>query len=185
MATGAVQTLSTLLRRSTIGDPEEVLELCNAALRKSRNDIQAQHAKVVALLKLDRYEDSLRVLEEGGEDLIKKASLEYAYALYKSGKLDEAADFAARINAGRGAKHVEAQAVGLPPINLHSESWNFMSFNNASRTTASRNSISRPPYTRSSRTTKHCLTMRTTISVLILGPPQRNFDGKGRGMLKD
>jgi signal recognition particle subunit SRP72 len=116
MATGSMQTLSTLLRRSTIGDPEEVLKSCNAALRKSRNDIQAQHAKAVALLKLDRYDDSLQVLEEGGEVLRKKASLEYAYALYKCGKSDEAAEFAAKIDAGRGAKHVEAQAVGLPPL---------------------------------------------------------------------
>jgi signal recognition particle subunit SRP72 len=64
----------------------------------------------VALIKLDRYDDSLQVLEEGGEVLRKKASLEYAYALYKCGKSDEAAEFSAKINAGRGAKHVEAQA---------------------------------------------------------------------------
>ncbi|KAL1969262.1 hypothetical protein VTN77DRAFT_9454 [Rasamsonia byssochlamydoides] len=110
MAAASVQSLSTLLQRSSIEDHEEVLKSCNAALKKSKNDIQAQHVKAVALLKLDRYDDALRVLEEGGDALKKKASLEYAYALYKCGRLSEAADFAARFGSGRGAKHVEAQA---------------------------------------------------------------------------
>lgn len=113
MAAASVQSLSTLLQRASIEDHEEVLKACNAALKKSKNDIHAQHVKAVALLKLDRYDDSLRVLEEGGDALKKRASLEYAYALYKCGKWSEAADIAARLGSGRGAKHVEAQAVGL------------------------------------------------------------------------
>jgi signal recognition particle subunit SRP72 len=111
MATAAVQSLSTLLRQSSIADHEEVLKSCNAALKKSKNDIQAQHVKVVALLKLDRYDDALRVLEEGGDALKRSASLEYAYSLYRCGKLNDAADVAAGLDSGRGAKHVEAQAV--------------------------------------------------------------------------
>ncbi|KKA22547.1 Signal recognition particle protein [Rasamsonia emersonii CBS 393.64] len=110
MAAASVQSLSTLLQRASIEDHEEVLKACNAALKKSKNDVHAQHAKAVALLKLDRYDDALRVLEEGGDALKKRASLEYAYALYKCGKWSEAADVAARLGSGRGAKHVEAQA---------------------------------------------------------------------------
>jgi hypothetical protein len=108
----AAQSLSSLLQRASIDDHEEVLKSCNAALKKSKNDLQAQHVKVVALLKLDRYEDSLRVLEEGGDALKNAASLEYAYALYKCGNSNEAANIAAKSKSGRGAKHVEAQAVG-------------------------------------------------------------------------
>lgn len=111
MAAAVVQSISSLLQRATIEDHEEVLKTCNAALKKSKNDTQAQHVKVVALLNLDRYDDALRVIEEGGDALKKRAALEYAYALYKSGKLSEAVDVAARSGAGRGAKHVEAQAV--------------------------------------------------------------------------
>lgn len=110
----AVQSLSSLLQRASIDDHEEVLKLSNAALRASRTDLQARHVKVVALLKLDRYEDSLRVLEEGGDALKTRAPLEYAYALYKCGKLNEAVDVATKSEAGRGAKHVEAQAVRVP-----------------------------------------------------------------------
>lgn len=113
MAAAAVQSISSLLQRATIEDHEEVLKTCNAALKKSKNDTQAQHVKVVALLNLDRYDDALRVIEEGGDALKKRAALEYAYALYKSGKLSEAVDVAARSGAGRGAKHVEAQAVRI------------------------------------------------------------------------
>lgn len=107
------KTLSALLQRTTIEDDDEVLQACNAVLATSKGDLQAQHVKVVALLKLDRFEDSLRVFEEGGDALKSRASLEWAYALYKVGKLNEAADIAAKTPAGRGAKHVEAQAVSL------------------------------------------------------------------------
>jgi signal recognition particle subunit SRP72 len=110
----AVQSLSQLLQRSSIEEHDEVLKACNAALKKSKTDLQAQHAKVVALLKLDRYEDSLRVLEEAGDALKSKAPIEYAYALYKCGRLSEAAEIAASSATGRGAKHVEAQAVCFP-----------------------------------------------------------------------
>lgn len=105
------QSLSTLLQRATIDDHEEVLASANAALAKSKSDLHAQHVKVVALSKLDRYEDSLRVFEEAGDNLKKTAALEYGYALYKCGRLDEAIDIVTRFASGRGANHLEAQAV--------------------------------------------------------------------------
>ena len=107
----ATQSLSSLLQRTSIDDHEEVLRSSNAALAKSKTDIQAQHVKVVALLKLDRYEDSLRVFEEGGDALKKRAALEYAYALYKTANLDDAIEGASRVANDRGARHLEAQAV--------------------------------------------------------------------------
>jgi signal recognition particle subunit SRP72 len=110
----APKSLSALLQRATIDDDEEVLQTCNAVLAKSKGDLEAQHVKVVALLNLDRFEDALRVLEECGDALKSRASLEWAYTLYKVGRLNEAVDIAAKTPAGRGAKHVQAQAVGLP-----------------------------------------------------------------------
>lgn len=113
MSTSNVQSLRALLQQTSIDDHEEVLKACNEALRKSKTDLQAQHSKVVALLKLDRYEDSLRVFESAGDNLKSKAAFEYAYSLYKCGRLREAAEVAATAasSSGRGAKHVEAQAV--------------------------------------------------------------------------
>jgi signal recognition particle subunit SRP72 len=105
------QSLSSLLQRATIDDHEEVIQSCNETLAKSKNDIHAQHIKVIALLKLDRYEDALRVLEAGGDVLKKRAGLEHAYALYKCAKLEEALDAVTRSDAGRGASHLEAQVV--------------------------------------------------------------------------
>lgn len=105
----AVSSLATLLKQTHIDDDEEVLRAANAALKQSKGDLDAQHVKVVALLKLDRFEEALRALEQGGAALQRKAQLEHAYALYKSG--DPAA--AARLAHGqtpRAFRHVEAQA---------------------------------------------------------------------------
>lgn len=107
----SAQKLSSLLQRSSIDDHDELLQSANAALAKSKSDVQAQHAKVVALVKLDRYDDCLRVFEDGGDALKKKAALEYAYALYKTGQLDTAIDIVSKITNSRGARHLEAQAV--------------------------------------------------------------------------
>lgn len=105
------RTLGDLLKRSTIDDHDEVLKACNTALKQSKGDLEVQYVKVIALLKSDHYDDALRVLEEGGDTLKKKAQLEHAYALYKLGQLEEASELAKDINDNRGAKHVEAQAV--------------------------------------------------------------------------
>ncbi|BCS20603.1 signal recognition particle subunit SRP72 [Aspergillus puulaauensis] len=106
----STQSLSSLLSRASIDDHEEVLRSCDAALAKSKSDLQAQHVKVVALLKLDRYEDCLRVLEDGGDKLKQKAALEYGYALYKTGNPDVAIDVVSGLADDRGARHLEAQA---------------------------------------------------------------------------
>ncbi|RAL04048.1 signal recognition particle subunit SRP72 [Aspergillus ibericus CBS 121593] len=106
----AAQSLSSLLQRASIDDHEEVLQSSNAALAKSKSDLHAQHAKAVALLKLDRYDDCLRVFEEGGDGLKKRAALEYAYALYKCGQLEPAIEVVSGLAGERGALHLEAQA---------------------------------------------------------------------------
>ena len=112
------QTLGDLLKRSTLDDHDEVLKACNAALKLSKGDLYSQYVKVIALLKSDRYDDALRVLEEGGDKLKKKAQLEHAYALYKLGQLEEASELAKATNDNRGAKHVEAQAVRTSILRL-------------------------------------------------------------------
>ena len=110
MATPA-KTLSALLQRTSIDDHEEVLKACDASLKHSKGDVELRHIKFVALLKLDRYDDALRVLEEGGDRLKQRVPIERAYALYKIGDFEEAKDFAKLVSDGRGARHVEAQAV--------------------------------------------------------------------------
>ncbi|KAL8978872.1 MAG: hypothetical protein Q9205_005654 [Flavoplaca limonia] len=109
MATGT-QSLNALLQRTTIDDHEEILKACNASLKQSKKESSVLHTKAVALLKLDRYEDALRALEDGGEAVKSGASLERSYALYKNGQLSEANDVAKGILDDRGARHVEAQA---------------------------------------------------------------------------
>lgn len=107
-------TLANLLRQGTIDDHEELLKAANATLKTSKSDTEAQHVKVVALLKLDRFEEALQALEAGGESLKSKITLEHAYALYKTGKPEEAARIAQK-GTDRGSKHVEAQAVWHNP----------------------------------------------------------------------
>ena len=113
MAT-STKTLSALLQQTVIEDHEQVLKACNASLKQSKANLELQHTKFVALLKLDRYEDALRVLEEGGDRLKSRVPTERAYALYKVGEFEEARSLAKRIVEGRGARHVEAQAVCVP-----------------------------------------------------------------------
>ncbi|KAL8867806.1 MAG: hypothetical protein Q9174_005423, partial [Haloplaca sp. 1 TL-2023] len=108
--TGKGQSLSALLQKSSIDDHEEILQACNASRKQSKNDDGALHIKVVALLKLDRYDNALQVLVDGGRGLADQARLENAYALYKTGQLSEARELAKDITDDRGARHVEAQA---------------------------------------------------------------------------
>ena len=105
----SLSSLASLLKQSHIRDDDEVLRAADAALKTSKTDIEAQHVKVVALLKLDRYDDAITALNAGGEKLKERANLEHAYALYKSGHPAAAAELAAKTSS-RGHAHVEAQA---------------------------------------------------------------------------
>ncbi|EME45314.1 hypothetical protein DOTSEDRAFT_71142 [Dothistroma septosporum NZE10] len=105
----SVSSLASLLKQTHIVDDEDYLEAANAALKQSKSDLEAHHVKVVALLKLDRFEDALTAFETAGDKLTARARLEHCYALYKCGKPAEAAELAQQ-NADRGLQHVEAQA---------------------------------------------------------------------------
>lgn len=83
-------TLTSLLRASTIQDHDEILKAANAAINASKRDTNAQRTRVVALLKLDRFDDALRAIAEGGDGLEKECLFEKSYALYKSGQLEDA-----------------------------------------------------------------------------------------------
>ena len=109
MAAVANAALSALLGKTTIDDHQEILQECDKALKKSKNDANSQHSKVVALLKLDRYDEAIQFIESTDE-LKEKAPFEYAYALYKNGRFQEAAETMSQLKSHRGAQHVEAQA---------------------------------------------------------------------------
>ena len=106
----AAQSLPALLQKATLDDHEAILKAANSTLKKSKNDANAQSARLVALLRLDRYEDALRALDEGGDQLKARARLERAYALYKTGYLTEAEKIARDGRDDQGLLHVEAQA---------------------------------------------------------------------------
>ncbi|KAI0552481.1 hypothetical protein F4679DRAFT_571555 [Xylaria curta] len=105
--------LTSLLRAASIQDHDEVLKLANAAIKASKSDIDAHHTRVVALLKLDRFDDALRAIAEGGDALEARCVLEKAYALYKTGHLQEARDAAEKApspeSASRPFRHLRAQ----------------------------------------------------------------------------
>ncbi|PSS28385.1 hypothetical protein M430DRAFT_39025 [Amorphotheca resinae ATCC 22711] len=108
MASNPTATLTTLLRGATIEDHDEVLKASNAVLKSSKTNLDALHTRVVALIKLDRYGDALRALDDGGDRLAERCVLEKAYALYKTGQLAEAEKLA-RGTDKRSLKHVAAQ----------------------------------------------------------------------------
>ncbi|KAI0472189.1 hypothetical protein GGR56DRAFT_111271 [Xylariaceae sp. FL0804] len=105
-------TLTSLLRATSIQDHDEVLKAANAALKVSKSNLQAHHTRVVALLKLDRFDDALRAISEGGNQLENSCLLEKAYALYKSGQLEDAREAVKRASPDRSSRalaHLAAQ----------------------------------------------------------------------------
>lgn len=110
----ATSDLTSLLRNTHITSDEDILRAANTTLKVTKNDTTARHARIVALLKLDRFDDALRVFEEGGDALKEEAGLEYAYALYKRGELQKAENVARKHGTAdgertRGTLHVLAQ----------------------------------------------------------------------------
>lgn len=108
MSPDPAATLTSLLRQSTIDDHEEILKAANASIRASKDNIVAQRTRVVALLKLDRFDDALRAIADGGSALQNVSHMEHAYALYKTGNLDQAAEVA-QSSTARNFSHVSAQ----------------------------------------------------------------------------
>ncbi|KAI8627769.1 hypothetical protein F5Y19DRAFT_165819 [Xylariaceae sp. FL1651] len=106
-------TLASLLRASTIQDHDEVLKAANAAIKTSKSNTDAHYTRVIALLKLDRFDDALRAIAEGGHALESECTLEKTYALYKLGSLQEARETALRAPsanaASRAFRHLQAQ----------------------------------------------------------------------------
>ncbi|KAF1962019.1 hypothetical protein CC80DRAFT_202101 [Byssothecium circinans] len=104
-------SLSALLAQTSLEDHADVLKAANAAIKKSKTDLDAHHARVVALLKLDRFDDAADAFKEV-KALQEKARFEYAYALYKTGDAAKAVEIAEAESAtsDRGVKHVLAQA---------------------------------------------------------------------------
>ncbi|CAK7208205.1 Signal recognition particle subunit SRP72 [Sporothrix curviconia] len=112
----AVNALNSLLRGTSIDDHEEALKLANAAVATGKagsasvEQLTALHAKVVALLKLDRFDDALRTVAAGGDALAARCVVERAYALYKTGDLEAAAELSSSSSSdSRALKHVAAQ----------------------------------------------------------------------------
>ncbi|KAK6208765.1 SRP72 RNA-binding domain-containing protein [Colletotrichum tabaci] len=108
MPSDPAANLSALLRGASIEDHEEVLKAANATLKASSTDLVAQQTRVVALLKLDRFDDALRAIDDGGSKLEDAALLEKAYALYKTGKLQDARELA-KSRPQRSYRHLVAQ----------------------------------------------------------------------------
>lgn len=169
------QSLSSLLQRASIDDHEEAIQSCDEVLAKSKNDSTAQYIKIIALLKLDRYEDALRVLEAGGDAIKKQASFEYAYVLYKLGKLEEALQAVSQMTSSRGASHLEAQVV-CSSIQYFEAGVKCLLF--SYRATALSNSAVPPISTKSYPKETH--RMSRTILASTLGQPMRNFNGAGK-----
>ncbi len=118
MGDTAVVALNSLLRAASVEDHAEALSLATAAVRaaagRGADLATAQHTRVVALLNLDRFDDALRAISEGGDALAETCAFEKAYALYKTGDLKAAeavlgAADAVSEKAQRGLKHVAAQ----------------------------------------------------------------------------
>lgn len=112
-------TLESLISITGEADHASILKHANNVLKSEKSHKQVLHTKAVALINLDRYDDAFSVLS--APELAGEAVLERAYCLYKLGRLEDALAAAVDGAGGggrdeRGLKHVEAQAVWVPPI---------------------------------------------------------------------
>ncbi|KAI1266738.1 hypothetical protein F5Y18DRAFT_425990 [Xylariaceae sp. FL1019] len=101
-------SLAALLHKASVPDHDEVVKLANAAIRANKGNLDAHQARVVALLKLDRFADALRAIADAGSPLESRCQLEKTYALYKAGQLEEAQKTASS-SSSRAFRHLAGQ----------------------------------------------------------------------------
>ncbi|QSL64753.1 hypothetical protein MERGE_002055 [Pneumocystis wakefieldiae] len=85
---------------------EEVVEVSDKIKGFSMSDIKSTKSKVIALIKLDRYEEALLLIRS--ELSAEKALSEMVYCLFVLKKYEEAMDWAKKSNK-REIKHIRAQ----------------------------------------------------------------------------
>ncbi|KAG6017421.1 hypothetical protein E4U54_007307 [Claviceps lovelessii] len=110
MPQDSATALAASLCAASMNDHNEILKAAIATLERNKADELAQRTRVVALLKLDRFDDASRAISDGGAKLEKSCALEKAYALYKLGKLDKATTaLQSAVSHDRGLNHMAAQ----------------------------------------------------------------------------
>lgn len=102
-------TLSALLKKSTLDDHESILKASENVLKGDGSNQEAKSVKAIALLKLERYDETLKHFETYN-DLQTQLPEAYAYCLYKLGRFEKAVEVASVEKKSRGAQHVALQA---------------------------------------------------------------------------
>ncbi|KAF2674266.1 hypothetical protein BT63DRAFT_408469 [Microthyrium microscopicum] len=103
------QDLASLLKQTNLNDHSEILKAANASLKKSKSDITAHHARLIALLLLERYDDAAKVAQDDSPKL-KQSTWEWLYAGYQKDDLDHAT-LKSPQDQPRGLLHLRAQAL--------------------------------------------------------------------------
>ncbi len=83
------QLYSDLVTQQAAGDLEKVVKTCNRVLNVNHVDSKAFHVKIVALIKLSKFEMALQQLKERPQQRLR---FEEAYALYRLNKSKDALD---------------------------------------------------------------------------------------------
>ncbi|KAF3915366.1 hypothetical protein AA313_de0206452 [Arthrobotrys entomopaga] len=116
MSTSTPASLAVLLQNLSLDesqDHEEVLRHANNIL-KNNSDPQTLKTRVVALIKLERYDEAIKSIEQAGGSASAGLGFEHAYCLYKQGNLEGAlaisADGLSTERRQRALKHLHAQA---------------------------------------------------------------------------
>ncbi|KAJ6263230.1 Signal recognition particle subunit [Drechslerella dactyloides] len=116
MSASTPASLAALLQNLSLEDShdhEEILRTANNIL-KSNPDPQTFKTRIVALIKLDRYDEAIKSIEQASGSVSAGLEFEHAYCLYKQGDLDGALsispDGVSTERRQRGLKHLQAQA---------------------------------------------------------------------------
>ncbi|KAJ3315723.1 Signal recognition particle core component [Blyttiomyces sp. JEL0837] len=83
-------------------DHASVLTACDKILKHSKNDLDALNIKVIALIKLDRFEDAVHVLDKAPSALQEELAYEKAYCLHRLQRNEECLKLIAHIRSQVG-----------------------------------------------------------------------------------
>ncbi|KAK6543839.1 Signal recognition particle core component [Orbilia ellipsospora] len=116
MSASTPASLAVLLQNLSLDEPqdhEEILRHANNIL-KNNSDPQTLKTRVVALIKLERYDEAIKSIEQAGGSASTGLGFEHAYCLYKQGNLEGALAISAEglptERRQRALKHLHAQA---------------------------------------------------------------------------
>ncbi|KAJ3088934.1 Signal recognition particle core component [Quaeritorhiza haematococci] len=111
-AANVPQLFGEIERLGAQGEDDKVIKVCERVLKTSPQDIDAYHVKIVGSIKLENYDQALKLIEAAPDPLPEELIYERAYCLYRLNRLSESLDLirkaCTRLGEGDGDDRMDA-----------------------------------------------------------------------------